>query len=283
GMGLAMSQFDKHDMDPMGMLKLDVLGVRMQSTIAYAIDEVARTTGETINLEHIPHDDAQTYAMIKTTHTLGCFQIESPGQRELIGKLEPESINDLIIDISLFRPGPMKSDMVRPFFDFRQHLAPAHYPHPQLKPILEKTHGVTVFHEQLLSIFDEMTGCGLAAADEFRRRHGTDQQAEVESYFHAKAMENKWDIDVIDEVWQTVASFGSFGFCKAHGAAFAIPTFESAWLRTHHPAAFMAAVLEHDPGMYPQRLMVAEARRMGIEILPVDVNKSTTEMHLEWV
>src|SRR5699024_837002 len=92
-----------------------------------------------------------------------------------------------------------------------------------------------------------------------------------------------WDIDVIDEVLQTVASFGSFGFCKAHGAAFAIPTFESAWLKTHYPAAFMAAVLEHGPVMYPQRLMVAEARRIGIEILPVDVNKSTTEMHLEWV
>src|SRR5699024_3330788 len=283
GMGLAMSQFDKHDMDPMGMLKLDVLGVRMQSTIAYAINEVARTTGETINLEHIPHDDAQTYEMIKTTHTLGCFQIESPGQRELIGKLEPESINDLIIDISLFRPGPMKSDMVRPFLDFRQQLAPAHYPHPRLKPILQETHGVTVFHEQLLRTFDAMTGCGLAAADEFRRRLGTEEQTEVETYFRAKAMENNWDIDVIDEVWQTVASFGSFGFCKAHGAAFAIPTFESAWLKTHYPAAFMAAVLEHDPGMYPQRLMVAEARRIGIEILPVDVNKSTTEMHLEWV
>src|SRR5699024_4625128 len=127
------------------------------------------------------------------------------------------------------------------------------------------------------------TGCGLAAADEFRRRLGTEEQTEVETYFRAKAMENNWDIDVIDEVWQTVASFGSFGFCKAHGAAFAIPTFESAWLTTHYPAAFMAAVLEHDPGMYPQRLMVAEARRIGIEILPVDVNKSTTEMHLEWV
>src|SRR5699024_8229457 len=196
---------------------------------------------------------------------------------------EPESINDLIIDISLFRPGPMKSDMVRPFLDFRQQLAPAHYPHPQLKPILEETHGVTVFHEQLLRTFDEMTGCGLAAADELRRRLVTDQQAEVETYFRAKAMENEWDIDVIHEVRQTVASFGSFGLCKAHGAAFAIPTFDSAWLKTHHPAAILAAVLEHDPGMYPQRLMVAEARRMGIEILPVDVNKSTTEMHLEWV
>src|SRR5699024_5637459 len=126
GMGLAMSQFDKHDMDPMGMLKLDVLGVRMQSTIAYAIDEVARTTGETINLEHVPHDDAQTYAMIKTTHTLGCFQIESPGQRELIGKLEPGSINAPTSDMTTSGPGPMESAMVRPFLHSRQRPAPAH-------------------------------------------------------------------------------------------------------------------------------------------------------------
>ncbi len=281
GMGLAMSQFDKHDMDPMGMLKLDVLGVRMQSTIAYALTEIQRTTGETLNLEKVPHDDPATFAMIKTTHTLGCFQIESPGQRELIGKLEPESITDLIIDISLFRPGPMKSDMVRPFLDYRHQLAPAHYPHPELKPILEETHGVTVFHEQLLRTFNTMTRCGLAAADEFRRRLGSEEQDEVEAYFRAKALENNWDIEVIDEVWDTLAAFGSFGFCKAHGAAFAIPTFESAWLKTHYPAAFMAAVLEHDPGMYPQRLMVAEARRMGIEILPVDINTSTTQVRLE--
>src|SRR5699024_10272737 len=99
----------------------------------------------------------------------------------------------------------------------------------------------------------------------------------------ANAMQRNWQIDVIDEVWETLAAFGSFGFCEAHGAAFAIPTFESAWLKTHHPAAFMAAVLQHDPGMYPQRLMVAEARRMGIEILPVDINASTTDMRLEWI
>ena len=110
-----------------------------------------------------------------------------------------------------------------------------------------------------------MTQCGLAKADEFRRRLGSETQDDVETYFRAKAMANGWDIDVIDEVWDTLAAFGSFGFCKAHGAAFAIPTFESAWLKTHYPAAFMAAVLEHDPGMYPQRLMVAEARRMGMK------------------
>lgn len=283
GMDLPMSQFDKHDMDPLGMLKLDVLGVRMQSTIAYALEEVHRITGERIELEHVPTDDPETYRMIQTTHTLGCFQIESPGQRELIGKMEPRNLNDLIIDISLFRPGPMKSDMVRPFLDFRNGDANAHYPHSALKPILEETHGVTVFHEQILRTFDEMTGCGLAKADEFRRRLGSDQQFEVEEYFRSQAVSRGWDLSVIDEVWQTLSAFGSFGFCKAHGAAFAVPTFHSAWLKTHYPAAFMAAVLEHDPGMYPRRLMVAEARRMGIQVLPVDINKSTHQMHLEWV
>src|SRR5699024_11686312 len=122
---------------------------RMQSTIAYAIDEIARTSGESVNLEHIPHDDPATYELIQSTHTLGCFQIESPGQRELLGKLEPESITDLIIDISLFRPGTMKSDMVRPFLDFRHQLDAAHYQHPQIKPILVETHAFTVFQDQL--------------------------------------------------------------------------------------------------------------------------------------
>src|SRR5699024_9971040 len=122
------------------------------------------------------------------------------------------------------RPGPMQSDMVRPFLDYRHNHAPAHYPHPALKPILQETHGVTVFHEQLLRTIDLMTGCGLAVADEFRRRLGTAEQTQVETYFRAKAMERDWDIDVIDEVWDTIAAFGSFGFCKAHGAAFAIPT-----------------------------------------------------------
>ncbi|XNZ01049.1 DNA polymerase III subunit alpha [Micrococcus luteus] len=283
GMGLPMSQFDKHDMDPMGMLKLDVLGVRMQSTIAYAIQEVARTTGEHVDLEQVPLDDPATYAMIRTTHTLGCFQIESPGQRELIGKLAPERFEDLIVDISLFRPGPMQSDMVRPFLEQRHGWAPARYPHPDLVPVLAETHGVTVFHEQVLRTLDVMTGCGLAKADEFRRLIGSDAETRVEEHFRARALERGYDLDVIDEVWATLHAFGSFGFCKAHGAAFAVPTYHSAWLKTHHPEAFMAAILEHDPGMYPARLMVAEARRMGIPVLPVDLNRSSDHVRVEWV
>ncbi len=299
GMGLPMSQFDKHDMDAMGMLKLDVLGVRMQSAMAHAVREIVRLSpskaevasrgghagdapfiaeGGAIDLDAIPLNDEPTFELIRSTHTLGCFQIESPGQRELIGKMAPERFNDLVIDISLFRPGPMQSNMVKPYLESRAGFDVPHYAHPDLMPILEETHGVTVFHEQVLRTFSKMTGCTLSKADEFRRRlgHPTGQPA-VEKFFRDHAARNNYSPAVIDKVWGTLAAFGSFGFCKAHGAAFAVPTYQSAWLKTHHPAEFMAGLWEHDPGMYPRRLLIAEARRMGIPILPLDINVSRGE------
>ena len=308
GLGLPMSQFDKHDMDPMGMLKLDVLGVRMQSAMAFAVREIIRihpskkdvvaagshapgpdgsgpdfiAENGHIDLNAIPLDDEPTFELIRSTHTLGCFQIESPGQRELIGKMAPSEFNDLIIDISLFRPGPMKSDMVRPFLEHRHGFAPEVYPHPLLKPVLQETHGVTVFHEQILRTLDVMTGCGLAKADEFRRALSNEAgESQVEEYFRQHAKAKKFSPDVIDKVWDTLKSFASFGFCKAHGAAFAVPTYQSAWLKAHHPEAFLAGLWEHDPGMYPKRLLVAEARRLGIPILPLDINLSKGEYRVE--
>ncbi|MFC7402501.1 DNA polymerase III subunit alpha [Citricoccus sp. GCM10030269] len=283
GIDLPMSQFDKHDMDPMGMLKLDVLGVRMQSTIAYTLQEIERTTGTQVDLEQVPLDDEPTFDMIRTTHTLGVFQIESPGQRELLGKMAPTEFNDLIIDISLFRPGPMQSDMVRPFLEQRHGFSEARYPHPDLEAVLAETHGVTVFHEQVLRTLDTMTECGLAKADEFRRQIGGPQEDRVEAFFRSAAVARGYPATVVDEVWATLRAFGSFGFCKAHGAAFAVPTYHSAWLKTHYPEAFLAGIFEHDPGMYPRRLMIAEARRLGIPVLPVDINASTDRFRMEWV
>jgi error-prone DNA polymerase len=308
GLGLPMSQFDKHDMDAMGMLKLDVLGVRMQSAMAYAVREVIRLhpskaevvaagnhpvdsngqgpayVGEDggIDLDAVPLDDEPTYELIRSTHTLGCFQIESPGQRELVGKMAPAEFNDLIIDISLFRPGPMKSNMVKPFLEHRAGFAPAHYAHPDLIPALAETHGVTVFHEQVLWTLHIMTGCTLSRADEYRRKLGNpSQEPAVEEYFRAATQERGYSQEVIEEVWGTLKAFGSFGFCKAHGAAFAMPTYQSAWLKAHHPAEFLAGLWEHDPGMYPRRLLVAEARRMGIPILPLDINASSGHYRAE--
>ncbi|MFQ4149057.1 DNA polymerase III subunit alpha [Arthrobacter sp. LAPM80] len=303
GMGLPMSQFDKHDMDAMGMLKLDVLGVRMQSAMAYAVREIIRLHPSRaavaaegghdvdapfiaedggIDLDAVPLDDEPTFELIRSTHTLGCFQIESPGQRELVGKMAPREFSDLVIDISLFRPGPMKSNMVKPFLEYRAGFASEHYAHPDLIGALAETHGVTVFHEQVLRTLHIMTGCTLSRADEFRRGLGNPAvEPAVEKYFREKSACRGYSEAVIDEVWGTLAAFGSFGFCKAHGAAFAIPTYQSAWLKAHHPAEFLAGLWEHDPGMYPRRLLVAEARRLGIPILPLDVNASTGEYRAE--
>lgn len=282
GLGLPMSQFDKDDMDPMGFLKLDVLGVRMQSTMAYAIKEISRTRNIDIDLDAIAKDDADVYKMIRTTKTLGVFQIESPGQRELTGKHQPTRFGDLTLQISLFRPGPMKGNMISPYLDGRHGFITPDYLHPDLKPVLAETYGVVVFHEQLMRIMKIMTGCTLAKADELRRAMSkpgkTEQTAE---YFKRSALARGYSLPVVTKVWSILEGFGSFGFCKAHGAAFALPTYQSAWLKTHYPAEFLAGLLTHDPGMYPKRLLLAEARRLNVELLPISVNKSTSEYQVE--
>ncbi|KAB7742438.1 DNA polymerase III subunit alpha [Nostocoides sp. F2B08] len=284
-LGFPMSQFDKDDVEALGLLKLDVLGIRMQSAMAHAVGEIERTTGERIDLDdqaQVPFDDEETFAMIRTTRTLGCFQIESPGQRELIGKLGPTRFEDLIVDISLFRPGPVKSDMITPYLESRHGWRPVRYLHPSLVPALEETEGVVVFHEQVLHIVAVTTGVSLAQADEVRRAMGTPAgQVEIEAWWRPAAAARGYTSEEIDRIWEVLRSFASFGFCKAHAAAFALPTYHSAWLKTHHPAAFLAGVLTHDPGMYPKRLILDDARTIGIEILPVDVNASGADYVVE--
>src|SRR3954451_24493397 len=243
-LGFPMSQFDKDDVEALGLLKLDLLGIRMQSAIAHALDEIKRVDGVHIDIDAVPRDDSETFALIQSTRTLGMFQIESPGQRELVGKFAPETFADIITDISLFRPGPVKSDMVRPFLEARQGWKPARYLHEDLRYALEQTYGVVVFHEQVLMIVSTMTGCTLAEADEVRRALGNDDgQEEVRVWFRPTAMARGYSQEVVDQVWDILKAFGSFGFCKAHAAAFALPTYQSTWLKAHHTAAFLAGVL----------------------------------------
>lgn len=280
--GYQMSHFDKHDVEHMGLLKLDVLGVRMQSSIAHAVNEIERDTGTYVDIDRTSLDDPRTYELIRSTKTLGCFQIESPGQRELLGKFAPTEFSDLIIDISLFRPGPVKSDMVTPFLMARQGWRAPEYPHPDLEPILRETYGVVVFHEQVLRIIAIMTGCSLAEADECRRSMGSlEGQDDVRAWFYPTAVNQGYDLPTVDRVWEILRAFASFGFCKAHAAAFALPTYQSAWLKAHHPAAFYAGILTHDPGMYPKRLLLDDARIHGIRVLGVDVNASEDVYRVE--
>jgi error-prone DNA polymerase len=283
-LGFPMSQFDKDDVEELGLLKLDVLGIRMQSAMSYAMKEVERVDGEVVDVDTVPRDDPATFALVQSTKTLGCFQIESPGQRELVGKFAPETFEDLIVDISLFRPGPVKSDMVRPFLEARQGWKSADYLHPDLRPALAQTYGVVVFHEQVLQIVATMTGCTLAEADEVRRALGDPAGLpEARAWFLPTALAAGYSLDVVEQVWQVLQAFGSFGFCKAHAAAFALPTYQSAWLKAHHPAAFLAGVLTHDPGMYPKRLILDDARQFGIAVLSLDVNLSDVGYRVERV
>ncbi len=282
--GLPMSQFDKDDVEDLGLLKLDVLGIRMQSAMSHAISEVARLDDEQVHLDAVPLDDEPTFRMIRTAHTLGCFQIESPGQRELIGRFGPQTFTDLVIDISLFRPGPVKSDMITPFLRARHGWEAVEYLHPSLVEALEETSGVVVFHEQVLQIVSRVTGCTLAQADEVRRAMGSvEGQRRVKDWFLPTARERGYDENDVSRIWEVLEAFASFGFCRAHAAAFALPTYQSAWLKTHHPAAFLAGVLTHDPGMYPKRLILDDARNLGIAILPLDVNTSEQTYRVERV
>ncbi|MFD8337248.1 DNA polymerase III subunit alpha [Streptomyces solisilvae] len=285
GEGFPMSQFDKDDVEELGLLKLDVLGVRMQSAMAHAVAEIRRATGRVVDIDdpgQVRPGDPATYDLIRSTETLGCFQIESPGQRDLLGRLQPTSFHDLVVDISLFRPGPVAADMVRPFIEARHGRKPARYPHPDLEDALRETYGVVVFHEQIIKIVSIMTGCERDLADEARRAlSNPERQGRVRAWFHAEAEKRGYSPEVLARTWEIVEAFGSYGFCKAHAVAFAVPTYQSAWLKAHHPAAFYAGLLTHDPGMYPKRLLLADARRRGVPILPLDVNRSGAAYRIE--
>lgn len=287
GEGFPMSQFDKDDVEDLGLLKLDVLGVRMQSAMAHAVAELRRATGQELDLDdprQVPPGDPATYQLIRSTETLGCFQIESPGQRDLVGRLQPATFDDLVVDISLFRPGPVAADMVRPFIEARHGRAPVRYPHPDLEGPLKETYGVVVFHEQIIEMVNIMTGCGRGEADRVRRGLShPESQGEIKVWFAQHAEARGYAPEVIARTWEIIEAFGSYGFCKAHAVAFAVPTYQSAWLKAHHPAAFYAGLLTHDPGMYPKRLLLADARRRGVPVLPLDVNRSAVGHRIELV
>jgi error-prone DNA polymerase len=282
--GFAMAQYDKDDVEALGLCKLDVLAVRMLSSMKHCTEQVRRTRGIEVDFDDVSWADPATYELIRSTRTLGMFQIESPGQRELVGRFQPEHLDDLVVDISLFRPGPVKGDMIKPFLRRRHGDEATGVPHPVLERALGETYGVIVYHEQVMRAVAAVTGCDLAEADLVRRRLGDPTQVgALERWILDGAAERGLPPDVAAWLWHALAQFASFGFCKAHAAAFSVPTYRSAWLKTHFLPEFMAGVLTHDPGMYPRRLILDDARQFGVAILPLDVNASASDYAVEVV
>jgi error-prone DNA polymerase len=272
-----MAMAAKEEIEALGNIKLDVLGVRMQSAMAHAVAEIERATGDRIDLDdprQVPLDDVFAFKLIQESQTLGLFQLESPGQQDLLSRLQPRDPQDVIADISLFRPGPVAGGMPERYIAARHGGTPV-YAHPDLEPVLADTYGVTIWHEQIIETLHVMTGCDRALAETARRALGAkDRLPGIRDWFDRLARARGYSSAVRDEVWRTVEAFGAYGFCRAHAVAFAVPALQSAWLKAHYPAFLLAGLLEHDPGMWPKRVLVADARRRGVPVLPVDINRS---------
>lgn len=279
-----MAMAAKEEIEALGNIKLDVLAVRMQSAMAHAVDEIERVTGDRIDLDdprQVPLDDVFAFKLIQESRTIGMFQLESPGQQDLLSRLQPRDVQDVIADISLFRPGPVAGGMPERYIAARHGGDPG-YAHQDLAPVLADTYGVTIWHEQIIETLHVMTGCDRDRAEVGRRLLGDKERLpEIRDWFHRATAARGYSAAVRDEVWATVESFGAYGFCRAHAVAFAVPALQSAWLKAHHPAALLAGLLEHDPGMWPKRVIVSDARRRGVPVLPVDVNRSRKEHIVE--
>lgn len=198
-----------------------------------------------------------------------------------MSRLQPRDPQDVIADISLFRPGPVAGGMPERYIAARHGGTPS-YAHPDLEPVLADTYGVTIWHEQIIETFSVMTGCDRALAELARRALGDKSQLpRIKDWFHHQAQARGYSAAVRDEVWKTVEAFGAYGFCRAHAVAFAVPALQSAWLKAHYPAFLLAGLLEHDPGMWPKRVIVSDARRGGVQVLPVDINRSQVKHTVE--
>jgi error-prone DNA polymerase len=287
GLGPIICQFDKDDVEDLGLVKLDLLSLRTLSAVQDAIHLIQENNQE-IDYEHIPLDDRDSYEMIQKGETIGVFQLESPAQRALQARLGAEGMEDIIASMALIRPGPIKGNMVEPYIRRRQEQEEVTYLHPLLKPILEKTYGVVLFQEQVIEIARVIAGFSPGEADRLRRvmTHARSFQAmdEIGHNFVERAISNGIKREIAEKIFTGMAGYASYGFCEAHAAAFATTSFKTAYLLQHYPAAYYTALLNNQPmGFYPPRVIGNEARRRGIPILPPDVTCSEIDFTVEQI
>ena len=277
--GVVVAQFDKDDVETLGLVKMDILALKMHSAIAEAVRRIEARTGEQIKAWELPHDDPAVFKLIAQAKTLGMFQLESSGQRNLATRLRERDFEDVIAAISLFRPGPLQAEMIGPFIRRRHGRERVAVPHPAMERILRRTYGVIVYQEQVIEVASAVAGFTLSEADMLRRamthERSMDEMDEIGRTFVEKAMARGVERGVAEEVFRQLRGFAAYGFNKAHAACFAIVCNASAWLKAHYPAEFYCGILNNQPmGFYSPRVVLNDARRWGLEVLPVDVNLS---------
>ena len=283
--GKVVVQWDKEALEAVGLVKIDVLGLRMLSAITEAAALVATATGEAPDLDNLTFDDPQVYRMIAQADTLGVFQVESRAQVQMLPKLKPRTFNDLIIAISLIRPGPVQGNMVQPFLKRRLGLEPVTYLHPLLEPALQETLGIVLFQEHVLKIARDLTGFTAGQGEQLRRALGAKRAEEAIRRFRddflVGAQKKGVPLAIAEQVFEQLAAFGGYSFAKSHAASFAVIVYQSAWLKHYHFEAFYAALLNTHPGFWPPAILVNEIQRRGGNVLGVDIHKSEAKCTLE--
>jgi error-prone DNA polymerase len=284
--GRVVVQFDKDDIEDLGLIKMDLLGLRTLSAIAECLDLIEQTTGKRPDLDELPLDDQRVYDVICKVDTIGLFQIESRAQQQSLWQSQPRCFNDLVVQVAIIRPGPIQGDAVHPYLRRRQGLEPVTYLHPKLEPILAETCGVVLYQEQILRIVMEIAAYTAGEADRFRRamsRHRSRvEMEELREGFIRRCVEHDLDEAVAQQIFKSVAGFAEFGFCKSHAAAFARTAYETAWLRMIYPAHYTCALLNAQPmGFYHPSVLVDDVKRHGVRVLPVDVTRSRARCLVE--
>jgi error-prone DNA polymerase len=284
--GRTVIQWNKDDLDELGILKVDCLALGMLSAIRRCFQLVEEHHGRELTLAKIPEGDEEVYAMIRRADTMGVFQIESRAQMSMLPRLRPRCFYDLVIEVAIVRPGPIQGNMVHPYLHRRNGEEPASYPSPEIRQVLEKTLGVPLFQEQAMRLAVVAAGFTPGEADQLRRAMGAWRRPGIIEQFHKKLVEGMLSrgmaIEYAEATFQQIRGFGDYGFPESHAASFALLVYVSAWLKYHYPAAFCAALLNSQPmGFYAPAQLVRNVKEHGVEVRPVDVNASQWESTLE--
>jgi error-prone DNA polymerase len=272
-------QWDKDDLDALGLLKIDVLALGMLSAIRRALDEVSRLRGRPFTMADVPREDPAVYDMIGHADTVGVFQIESRAQMSMLPRMLPRCFYDLVIEVAIVRPGPIQGGMVHPYLSRRQGMEPVIFPSEEVKDVLERTLGVPIFQEQVMRLAVVAAGFTPGEADKVRRSMAAWKRKGGLEQFERRLIdgmrERGYQEEFAKQIFQQILGFGEYGFPESHAASFAMLVYISAWLKCHEPAAFACALLNSQPmGFYAPAQIVQDVRRHGVEVMTTDVTES---------
>ncbi|MGB9662198.1 MAG: DNA polymerase III subunit alpha [Moorellaceae bacterium] len=274
------TQFPMQTVEELGLLKMDLLGLRTLTVIGHTVEAVRRD-GDDLELDRLPLDDRVTYDLLSSGESTGVFQLESSGMRAILRSLKPERFEDIIALVALYRPGPLGSGMVEDFIQRKHGLTPINYPHPDLEPVLRETYGVILYQEQVMQIAHVMADYTLGQADELRRAMGKkkpEEMARHRSRFIEGAIKKGYDRAQAEKIFDLMEYFAGYGFNKSHSAAYALVAYQTAYLKAHYPVEFMAALLSSvSQNLEKVAPYLEECRRLGIQVLPPDINESDVD------